>query len=165
MQGFRLFRSTLLGLACLTGLAVTAARADDAADRHAAAMTLLQQMHTADNMTQVASSILTQVRAALTRGDPDLQKQFDTFSPKLLSEAEAGKPDLIEQIVGVYTKTFTADELNKMADFYRTPLGQKIVATQVQTSDDILRVSREWGTKVGQRMLSEARVDLQSDKP
>ena len=63
-----------------------AARADDAADRHAASIELLHQMHTTDNTTQLASSLVAQVKAVVTRGDPDLMKQFDTFAPHLQAE-------------------------------------------------------------------------------
>ena len=144
---------------------VVPAAADDASDRHDASIALLNQMHTIDNVSAMLPTILAQVQSALTRGDPTLTKQFATFASKLQGDAELEKTDLIEQLAAVYAKTFTVDELKGMAAFYQTPLGQKIVATQTATGSDIFRVTREWGTKIAQKMAKEAAVDMQDAKP
>ena len=158
--------SPMLRPAALVALLLMArsapARADDVSDRHDAAVALLNQMHTIDNVSAMLPGIIAQVRQAVTRGDPDLIKQFQGFAPKLQGEAEAEKLSLIEQLADIYAKTFTADEIKEMAAFYQTPLGQKIVSTQAQIGSEILTATRNWGQRVGQKLVSEAAVNLQS---
>lgn len=144
--------------------ATTPARADDATDRHDAAIALMNQMHTIDNMTAMIPAILAQVKDAVTRGDPTLSRTFDGFAPKLQADADTEKVSLIEKLAGIYAGTFTADEIKQMAAFYQTPLGQKIVQTQAQVSGDIFRITREWGNGLAQKLAAEAKANLLNDK-
>jgi uncharacterized protein len=155
------FRLSLLTLVLLLHAAPCLAE-DDSAGRQTAARALIGEMHTPDNMTQLAGNIVNQVKIAVTRGDPTLMKHFDTFAPRLRDEVEAEKSKLLDRIVDVYARGYTVDELQQMTAFYKTPLGQKILATQMDVSTAILQLTRDWASAVSRTIASEARVNLQS---
>lgn len=142
-----------------------AARADEAADRHAAAAALLDQLHPADAVTSMMPSIIGQIRANLTRNDPDLVKQFDGFAPQLMAEGDAAKADLVAKITDVYAQTYTVDDLNAMSAFYQSPVGQKVIASQSELNGKMLTVARDWGNGIAQKLAKEAAANLQGTKP
>ena len=142
-----------------------AARADEAADRHAAAVALLDKLHPADAVTSMMPSIIGQIRANLTRNDPDLVKQFDGFAPQLAAEGDAAKSDLVAKITDVYAQTYTVDDLNAMSAFYQSPVGQKVIASQSELNGKMLSVARDWGNAIAQKMAKEAAANLQGTKP
>lgn len=151
----------LLAIALLS----RAARADEAADRHAAAVTLLDKLHPADAVASMMPSIVGQIRANLTRNDPDLIKQFDGFAPQLMAEGDAAKADLVARITDIYAQTYTVDDLTAMSAFYQSPVGQKVIASQSELNGKMLTVAREWGTGIAQKIAKEAAAELQGTKP
>lgn len=155
------FHLPLLAIALVS----QAAQADEAADRHAAAVALLDQLHPADAVTSMMPSIIGQIRLNLTRNDPDLIKQFDSFAPRLAAEGDAAKADLVAKITDVYAQTYTVDDLNAMSAFYRSPVGQKVIASQSELNGKMLTVARDWGNAVAQKIAKEAAANLQGTKP
>jgi hypothetical protein len=151
-------------IALLFVLALPAA-ADEAADHHAAAAALLEQLHPTDAINAMMPNIINGLRINLTHNDPDLVKSFDAFAPALAAEAEASKSDLIDKIVDVYANTFTTDELKTIEAFYKSPTGAKMIATQGQVTTDTINVVRDWGTKLARQLGDEARTKLQSRQP
>jgi hypothetical protein len=164
----RLDYSSLLGRLLALALALGAtgsARADEAADHHAAAVALLDQLHPADAVNAMMPNIINSLRLNLTHNDPDLVKAFNDFAPALAAEGEVAKPALIDRIVDIYAKTFTTDELKAIEAFYKSPAGAKVIATQGQVTTDTINVVRDWGTTLAHQMADEARAKLQSRQP
>ena len=154
-------RAAAVAAALLLGTVPHAARADEGADRHAAATEVLLTLHSAEMVANILPSLLQQVRQGLTRGDPTLGKQFDGFAPHLLEQAEAQKPALLDKLVDVYATTFTLVELKDMLAYYKSPVGQRIIETQGSINRDMLAAAREWGNGVARTMAQDAEAELQ----
>lgn len=144
---------------------LASARADDDADRHGAAQAVLEQLHSADMIGNIVPSIVAQVRLNVTHNDPDLVKQFDAYAPHLRSDAEATRPALMEKLADVYARTFTVEELRDMLAYYKSPVGQRIIAMQGSINHDMLAVARDWGTGIAKAMAVDAAGELQGTKP
>ena len=157
----RRFLLPLLAVALLP----QAARADGADDRRAAAVALLDRLHPADAVTSMMPSIIGQIRANLTRNDPDLIKLFDGFAPQLVAEGDAAKADLVARITDIYAETYTVEDLTAMSAFYQSPVGQKVIASQSELNGRMLAVAREWGNAIAQKIAKEAAANLQGAKP
>jgi len=58
-----------------------------------------------------------------------------------------------------YARCFTVKELDQLIAFFRTDVGQKMVALQPKLMKDGMQLGREWGEKVAgeayQKMLPE----------
>jgi hypothetical protein len=159
-------RGLQLSAVLLAALVLPAvAQADEASDRRAAAVALLDQLHPTDAVNAMMPTIIQQIRLNLTRNDPDLTKLFDGFAPQLVAEGEAAKPELIDKVVDIYAKAFTADELKAITAFYASPPGQKMIATQGPVTAETVAAVREWGTKLATKMNEEARTKLQAPTP
>lgn len=154
-------RAAAVAVSLLSSVLPLGARADEQADRHAAATEVLQTLHSAEMVASILPSLVQQVRQSLTRGDPTLGKQFDGLAPHLLEQAEAQKPVLLDKLVDVYATTFTLAELKDMLAYYKSPVGQRIIETQGSVNRDMLAAARDWGNGVARTMAQDAAAQLQ----
>jgi hypothetical protein len=66
------------------------------------------------------------------------QRFRDTFArvqPEIMSKAMARLGELTEQVANVYAKHFSTEELNAGTAFWRSPVGQKLLARPVTIAD------------------------------
>jgi hypothetical protein len=70
-----------------------------------------------------------------------------------LSKEISGK-ELIELVIPIYSKYYTDEELIKLIEFYRSPLGQKVVQKLPLISQDSYVVGQEWGKKMGEKVIT-----------
>jgi hypothetical protein len=93
-------------------------------------------------MNQQKTAALTYTRQMLAKMNlPGTSKQdLEAFEQKALDAAWAGlKPgDIHAAAVRIYTEVFTADELQAMANFYGSPVGQSVTAKQPQAQQKIM---------------------------
>ena len=70
-----------------------------------------------------------------------------------LSKEITGK-ELMELVVPIYSKYYTDEELVKLIEFYKSPLGPKEVQKLPLISQDSYYVGLEWGKKVGEKVIT-----------
>lgn len=71
----------------------------------------------------------------------DFEKEFSSTS---LSS-------LVEMLSPVYQKYMTKDDLQKMTEFYLTPVGKKYAANTPFIMQESMQVGQQWGMKIGQQ--------------
>ena len=106
-------RKTCTGVMVLLALsAAPAARADETADKTAAARRLLAVAFPADIYQKIINSVSAQIPA---EGREDVLKIMPAYQEMAAFE------------IGLYVKYFTAKELSELAKFYESPLGAKML--------------------------------------
>ncbi len=75
----------------------------------------------------------------------DLEKEFLSTS---LS-------DLVDMLAPVYEKYMTKDDLDKIIEFYKTPVGKKYAESTPLITQESMAVGQEWGAKVGQEFMEK----------
>jgi hypothetical protein len=74
-----------------------------------------------------------------------------------------GVKQLTERMIPIYQKHFTADEVAGLLKFYRSPLGQKVIAEMPATMAEGMQIGRQWGQERAQQMLGELRKEGKVD--
>jgi hypothetical protein len=64
---------------------------------------------------------------------------------------------LTEQLVGIYDKHFTDDEIKGLLQFYGSPLGQKVAAEMPKIGRETQAAVRAAGTKAAKEALAEVK--------
>jgi uncharacterized protein len=59
--------------------------------------------------------------------------------------------DLVEMLAPVYEKHLSIADLNKIIEFYQTPVGKKYAEKTPFITQESMQVGQEWGMKVGQK--------------
>ena len=65
--------------------------------------------------------------------------------------------DITDQLVGIYDKHFTDDEIKGLLQFYGSPLGQKYAAEMPAIGSEAQTVSRSVSTRVAKEVLQDLR--------
>ena len=62
--------------------------------------------------------------------------------------------ELVDLIAPIYTKYFSDEELLSLIEFYKTPLGQKVVDKLPLISQDSYKAGEEWGQRISEKIIS-----------
>lgn len=66
-----------------------------------------------------------------------------------------GTQQFIGRLVPIWQKHFTADEMEGMLKFYRSPLGQKVIAEMPATMAEATQAGQQWSHERSEQMLAE----------
>src|SRR5690242_12104794 len=123
----RSFMNRTLAVLALSLIVPITARADDAA-QHARAQDLVNLLHSERMVTQISCSILKQVSDAAQQIEsrnpsPENQTKLTDFNKKVTDMVNAQFSwDVVgPQIVNIYAKAFTEEELTAIVNFYKSP--------------------------------------------
>lgn len=65
---------------------------------------------------------------------------------------EVNPEGLIELVAPIYAKYYTDQELVQLLEFYKSPLGKKVIANMPLITQDSYQIGEEWGRKIGERV-------------
>lgn len=97
-----------------------------------------------DNMRSMMNTVFSQFKERFTQV-PD--EYWDYMSERLSVDT------LIDLSVTVYNQHFTLEEINGLIAFYKTELGQTLIAKQPLISRELMVVGMDWGKAWGERIM------------
>lgn len=101
----------------------------------------------ADNL---GAQILKAVMPALRNALPNAPDSFwDDFAKDV-------RPDeLVSLIIPAYQRNLTEEDIQSALIFYRSPAGQRIIATQPVIAQQSMLVGEQWGRELAQRAIAK----------
>lgn len=123
---------------------------------------LMEATGAKDLGAQMMKSGMEQFRASVTESQPDnpRAKQFvDAFVARFQKHFDADA--LTEKVIPIYDKYLTVEDLKGLLEYYRSPLGQRML----KVLPEIARESQETGFTLGQKAAQETLDDLKADYP
>jgi len=94
-------------------------------------------------------------------GDQMIDNLVATFKTEMPSvpadfweefQKQVNTKEMVDLLVPVYCKYYTNAEILQMIDFYKTPLGLKIVEKSPMISQDSYSMSQAWGRKMAEML-------------
>jgi uncharacterized protein len=121
---------------------------------------------------QSVDQVMAQLRPALARSLP-AGERGKTISDAFLEKVGARlKPEtLIDTMVPIYDRYFSAEDINGLAEFFASPLGQRMVGVMQQVQEESFAAGNALGEKVIRETLHELAQtypelkDLESPSP
>lgn len=140
---------------CFLLAAMSGVRADAA--REAAAERLFVVMRMAEKTRALYSQQMAEIMGRIQQQRPDMSgRAFDIIE----DEFDAITPDLVAEMMvearGMYAERFTAAEMDAIADFYATAVGQKALNEMQALSLERAAKGREIGARLGQVAVERA---------
>jgi hypothetical protein len=124
------------------------ARADDAT-QHARAQELVTMLHSDRMIAQLSSAILKQVsdaaqQATGANATPENQARLTDFNKKIsdMVGTQLSWNVMGPQIVDVYAKAFTEEELTGIVSFYKTPAGTAFLTKAPQVNQQLQQLAQ-----------------------
>lgn len=117
---------------------------------------LFEVQGTAKLMQQVMGNMTTNMKPMLMTSLPQGEYReklinlfFQRFQEKLNAE------QLINLMVPVYDKYLSKEEIEKLIEFYKTPIGQKLISVQPQILAETQAASMKMGQDIGRQSMVE----------
>lgn len=108
----------------------------------------------ATNISQMFSqAVVRQMTEAIKKTRPDIPaKMFDVLAEevnKTIAESMVAKGGFVDQVVPVYHKYFSHEEIKAMVAFYQTPVGKKAIEVMPRMVQESMAIGQEWGKSLG----------------
>ena len=119
---------------------------------------LMELVGARDMVEDGANTAIEQSREKLLATVPNNVKGqafLNTFSVSYQKKFDADQ--VTEQLIGVYDKHFTDDEIKGLLQFYGSPLGQKVAAEMPKISRETQAAVRQVSGKAAREALAEAK--------
>ena len=85
-------------------------------------------------------------------------KAQDDFETEFLNEIKVD--DLVQLVIPTYEKYYTEAEIDQLTAFYKSPLGQKMVASLPTMMQETSRAGAELGAQIGARVGQHIQTKL-----
>jgi uncharacterized protein len=135
-------KTVILGL-CLLTITINLSAQTNSINDHA--RQVLELTGSGKAGIQVINNLTASFKKALPNVPPE-------FWEELSKEVTAA--DLVELMVPIYVKHYTDDELLQLIDFYKSPLGQKVIDKLPLITQDSYLAGQEWGKKLGEKIVN-----------
>jgi hypothetical protein len=92
------------------------------------------------------------------------KEQRPGISPEVWNriDQEMDMNQLLEDIIPLYDKYYTLDDLKAANSFYSSPAGQHLLAATPQLMRESMQIGQMWGRKVGQRVAADLQAESQA---
>src|SRR5262245_8311675 len=108
----------------------------------AAAKNFLDASGTVDAMVAAMKANLPAQRAAMPQVPAEFWARFET-------RAVQDAPQLLDSLAVVYARNFSVDDLQALAAFYRSPVGQRLRDLQPALVAEGAAIGQRWGARIG----------------
>lgn len=91
---------------------------------------------------------------------PDLHSQIVDTVQAVALELAARRADLDSAIALAWARMFSEEELEAIAEFYRSPVGKKFVEVGPELGSITIQTVENWSSRVGEELLDKSREEL-----
>ena len=122
------------------------------------------QVYVEDLKTEFVTDYIFQALKASRPEVPDRALEvMDRELMALFSEKMAAPGGLMDQVIPVYHKYFTHQEIRELLDFYQTPIGKKAIMVLPRVVSDSMVAGRRWGESLGPEIETRVRAALERE--
>jgi hypothetical protein len=95
---------------------------------------------------QMGVAVANQVIDSLVKKNPNIpSKAVEAIKDEISKVFAEEMPKLMAEIVPIYAKHFTQDEVKGLIVFYSTPLGKKTIETMPALMNECMQAGQAWG--------------------
>ena len=98
----------------------------------------------------------------IVQQDPTLVDKTDAAISKTLEEYRGRKGELLDQFARIYAVRFTTEELQKIVDFYQSPVGVKLSEANSEVNVDLQRVLQVFTNTIKTEFFAKVRAELRA---
>jgi hypothetical protein len=155
----RLLAIAIAALAIAAITVPTRAQAPDPA-RLAAAKDMMEASRVDKQFEQVIPLLLDRLKESFRTIAPDKHGVIDGVFEQMQSKFISRRAELLDEIAAVYAQKLEAAEMKAVAEFYRSPVGSRLIDAQPQIMQESMMAGQRWGQRIGREIEEEARREL-----
>ena len=127
---------------------------------------LLQVSGSANIPNTLGPVLAQQLITSLRQSNPDISRRTqDVVVEVTLAylRRRAEEDHLIDRLIPIYSKFLTKDDVRELTEFYRSPVGRKLVSLSPQITAESAAIGRTWATSILPGLQAELTKKLQEE--
>jgi len=93
--------------------------------------------------------------------NPNLAKDLDAVAQKLAGDLAPRKVEMQQELTRIYASFFSEQELKDALAFYRSPLGQKLIAEEPKAMEASMQAADDWSRRFAAEVDAKFRAEMQ----
>lgn len=117
---------------------------------------LLQVTGMTETVGRQMSQMADQLKPMLENSLPPGERRHEivrTFTKKFL--ARANSEALVQQIIPIYAKYLTDDDVKAVIQFYKSPVGKRLLKVMPQMMQEASAAGQQWGENLSREVIEE----------
>lgn len=104
--------------------------------------------------------LVMQVKDSFEKDHLDKQKDLNEVAQKVIADLKGRENEIGDILAKVYASNFTEQELRDLANFYKTPLGKKVIENEPKAMETSMGFINEWSAKFGEEIVGRFRAEM-----
>jgi uncharacterized protein len=126
----------------------------------AAAREILVMKNASAMYASAVPNIVEQTKNQLLQSNLNYQKDLNEVAVIVAQKLAGREKEIGEGMAKVYANEFSEQELKDLVTFYKTPLGQKLLATEPRAIQFSLSYMNQWAQVFGESVNGEFRAEM-----
>ena len=151
-----------LAMAALPAAAQQAAAPPKAASPGAiaAAKEILAMKNTSAMYQNAVPNIVQHTKDTLLQSNINYQKDLNEVAVIVAKDLAGREKEIGEGMAQIYASEFTEQELKDLVTFYKSPLGQKLLASEPRAIQSSMAYMNQWAQQFGEIVNGEFRAEM-----
>ncbi len=114
----------------------------------------IKQLLAITGAANISQQILTQLLVGMKSQYPQVpQKAWDAFI------SEFKPDDILNQLIPLYSKYYSNEEIKQIIAFYQTPVGKKTIMVLPQLTQESITIGQKYGIEAASRALQKLQAE------
>ena len=114
----------------------------------------------ANSMYAPLVSGVIETKVVLLQSNPMLGKDLNEVATKLHADYASRSAEILNEVAKIYASRFTEQELKDALNFYKSPLGRKLVVEEPNILDQSMRTAQTWAENLSQEIIAKMRAEM-----
>src|SRR5579864_5678379 len=129
------------------------------------AMQAARDLLAVKNVSQVYANaipnIVQRAKDVFLANNLSYQKDLNEVAINIARSLAGREKEIGEQMAKIYANDFTEQERKDLTAFYKSPLGQKVLATEPKSIQESMNYMGQWAQSFGEAVVAEFRAQMQ----
>jgi uncharacterized protein len=126
----------------------------------ALATQLLELKGGIDAFDPAIEGVVVHHRGVFLQINPNLTRDIDATVQAMRSDAAARRQELHEEIARGYASVYSEQDLKDMLDFFKTPLGKRIIDGEPKAGEAVSKRAEAWVEKYAEDLMGKMRAEM-----
>jgi hypothetical protein len=126
----------------------------------AAAKEILMLKSASAMYANAVPNIVQQTKGALIQANLNYQKDLNEVAPVVAQTLAGREKEIGEGMAKIYASEFTEQELKDLVTFYKSPLGQKLLATEPRAIELSMSYMKGWAENFAEVVNAQFRAEM-----
>ena len=116
------------------------------------------------NVSQVYAgavfNLVERAKSQLLGSNLNYQKDLNEIAVSIAQQAAGREKEIGEQMAKIYANDLTEQELKDLTAFYKSPLGQKVLAQEPKSIQASMTFMGQWAQSFGESVVAQFRAEM-----